>query len=46
MQQLKHIESTYHHCFLDLLLLFYHLGESIYDPPQFRLILRSSQYNT
>ena len=49
MQQLKHIESTCHHYFLDLLLLFYffsHLGESIYDLPLLKLILLRSYYST
>ena len=39
MQRLKHIESNYHHYFLDLLLLFLffnHSGESIYYLPLFK----------
>ena len=40
MPQLVHIESTYHYFFgfvVDFL-FFNHLGESLYDPPQFTLI--------
>ena len=43
MQQLKHTENTCHLYFLDLLLLFW--GESIYDPPLFKLTLLRL-YNT
>ena len=41
MQQLRHTENNYHHCYLDLLFYFYffnHSRESIYDPPLFKPI--------
>ena len=42
MQQLNHIESTYHYYFWGFIvafLFFNYPGESIYDPPLFKLNL-------